>query len=497
MSTNIDVSTAALFADFDAASTDDWVAAARVSLRGRPLESLIARSYEGIDIQPLPHADSAVASSAADSLPGQFPFLRGSTANGYRAQPWLIANQIDIADPDDFNAALKIALANGQTAIMIGEGLRLDQASDIRRALADIDLKRFPLLVWSGGRAPEINRLLQEALSPGDLRRLRGCVGYDPLSVAVCSGSLPTDAFETLAAHVKSVNGASPQLGSISVDATAYHEAGANAVQELAVALAIGVAYLRELGGRGLAVELISSKIRVCLGIGENFFMEVAKFRAIKLLWAQMLRAFGLSARYQRLQLHARGGLRNKTRRDRHVNLLRLTSEALAAALGGVDSVCLPAFDAPLGASDALSRRLSRNLQLILQEEAQLTQLIDPAGGAWHVETLTDQLARKAWARFQDIEAQGGMLAALQSGKIQAEIEAVAERRRRDLAAGESILVGANAYVNEAESLPAAREPEPSVSGETGADALSIDPLTQLRLAEDFEMPQPEAGAEA
>ena len=241
----------------------------------------------------------------------------------------------------------------------------------------------------------------------------------------------------------------------------------------------------------------MARKLHFQLGIGENFFMEIAKFRAIKSLWAQVLRAFGVSTQDQRLWLHARSGLRNKTRRDRHVNLLRLTSEALAAAMGGVDSIWLPAFDAALETSDAFSRRLSRNLQLILQEEMQLTQLIDPAGGAWHVERLTDQLARRAWARFQEIEAQGGMLAALQSGAIQADIATVAQQRQNDLNNSDKILVGANAYVNDAESLPGTQAPKTAVSGEADADEISITPLRPLRLAEAFEKPQSESGADA
>ncbi len=475
--------TEALFAEFDASTYDDWVEAARASLGGRTLERIVSATYEGIDIAPLPHADCVGAGLASDGIRG-----------AGRARPWLIANEIDIAAPDDFNAALKTALANGQTAITVGRSLRLEQAGDTRAALAGIDLPRYPILLLSGGRSPEIYRLLQAPLNEGDLRRLTGCAGYDPLGAAARSGSLPADAFDALAAHVANLEAGSPDLGSIAVDASPYHDAGANAAQELAIALATGVAYLRELGGRGFAAEFAAEKLHVSLGIGENFFMEVAKFRAIKSLWAQMLRAFGVSAASRRIRLHARGGLRNKTRRERHVNLLRLTSETLAAALGGVDSICLPAFDAPSGASDEFSRRLSRNIQLILQEEAQVTKLIDPAGGAWHIERLTDQLARKAWRQFQRIEAAGGILAALQSGAIQAEVATVAERRRQDLAAGKSILVGANAYVNEAEPLPPARSLE---TADSRAYGIRVEPLRPLRLAEDFELPRHAAGAGA
>ncbi len=490
--------TEALFAEFDAATYDDWVEAARASLRGQSLESLVARSYEGIDIEPLPHVDSIGERGTPDGLPGQYPYLRGTTAGGYRAQPWLIANEIDLADPREFNAALREALSSGQTAIVLHDSLQVASARDMRRALAGINLRTYPLFIRGDGRKPIIRyRFLQSALSEDIIRQLSGYAGYDPLASLARTGAMRADAFERLADFVEDAGKYALQMGSVLVDTSAYHEAGANAAQELAIALATGVDYLRAAGAGRLSAALTAGKLRFQLGIGENFFMEIAKFRAIKSLWAQALRAFGVSPQNRRLRLHARGGLRNKTRRDRHVNLLRLTSEALAAAMGGVDSISLPAFDAALGTSDAFSRRLSRNLQLILKEEMQLTRLIDPAGGAWHIETLTDRLARKAWTRFQDIEAQGGMLAALRSGAIQAEIAAIAQQRKHDLASGSKILVGANAYVNEAETLPAARKSPAPDSAAAGADVIRVNPLQPLRLAEAFEKPQSATGAGA
>lgn len=482
--------TEALFAEFDAATNDDWLKAARESLRGRPLESLVARTYEGIDIQPLIGADVLGDGADLDSLPGQYPYRRGTTAAGYRARPWLIAQDIDIAGPDDYNAALRDALANGQTAIVLGDTLALNSADDLRRALAGIDLRHCPLFIRSDGRARRIYRMLQTALRKDEFMHLRGCIGYDPLANLARTGVMPKDAFDRMSAHVAIVAEYAPQLGSITVGTSVYHDAGANAVQELAIALATAAEYLRALGERGLDPDFLARKLQVQLGIGENFFMEVAKFRAVKLLWAQIARAIGIGGEGRKLRLHACSGGRNKTRRDRHVNLLRLTTEALAAAIGGVDSLTIPPFDASLGGADGFSRRLSRNLQLILQEEAQLTEVIDPAGGAWHVELLTDELARRAWKQFQAIEAAGGLLAALQAGRIQSEIEAMAERRRRDAASGEAILVGVNSYVNPDEATPEIRPgSKPDAPDEAGEPTMSATPLMPLRLEEACELP--------
>lgn len=481
----------ALFAEFESATREQWLDAVQKSLRGETFDSLFTQTYEGIEIHPLPHADDLAEIQQQRSLPGQFPYLRGTTAAGYRARPWLIAGELKIRDPREFNQALREALASGQTAITFDDRLQLTSAEDISLALADIDLERFPLLIQSETRAPEIHAWVRAALADEALMSLRGCVGYDPLSALARSGSLPDDAFARLAKHLRHVQEVSPQLGGIAVSTAVYHDAGAHAVQELALAIATGLACLRALNDRGFTVESITTKLHFFLNIGENFFLEIAKFRAFRLLWAQVLRAFDLADANQRLQVHARSGRRNKSRLDAHVNLLRLTTEALSAAIGGVDSIQLASFDQPQGRSDDFSRRLSRNLQLILQEELRLVQLIDPAGGAWHVEKLTDQLARAAWSRFQAIEAAGGLAASLRSGTIQAEIEAVAARRQRDLASGDAVLVGVNRYVDS----DAALTPVPvDADAQPAAESASLQPLTAIRLAEPFEARQAESG---
>ncbi len=473
-----------LFADFDRHTHEDWLAAAHESLRGRDLESLVSHSCEGIDIPPLLGAEAVDEAGSIDSLPGQFPFRRGARAAGYRSQPWLIANELSISQPSAFNAALHEALAGGQTAITLDDALSLDSLSDLRAALDQIDLSRFPLLVSSDWRAPKIYELLRAYMTDDQLAKLTGCAGYDPLSHLARTGQLRKDAFERMAEYVTAVAKASPRLGSIAISTTVYHDAGAHAVQELALALASGVETLRALALRGIDLNLAAERLHFRLGIGENFFMEIAKFRAIKLLWAQVSRAIGIGDSGQRIRLQARGGRRDKTIRDVHVNLLRATAEALAAVIGGVDCLSLAPFDAPLGKSAAFSRRLSLNVQLILAEELRLPEVIDPAGGAWHIERLTDELAQRAWADFQAIEADGGLLAELRSGAILRRIQAIAQRRKQAIANGDAILVGLNQYRNADEPIPPQPEADAASMEAAGGEVMQAQPLPPLRLEE-------------
>ena len=469
----------ALFAQFEAATHDDWLQAARESLRGRRLDSLTSYSYEGIDIAPLLDAEDLADAALHDGLPSQFPFRRGTHAAGYRGRPWLIANEIDICEPAAYNQAMREALAGGQTAVVIGDAPRLESAADLMRALDQIDLRRYPLIVSSDSRAPRLYQWLRSSLSEAELAQLKGVAAYDPLSQLARRGWLDADAYDRLAGHIESVAELSPGLGSLAASTTVYHDAGAHAVQELAYALASGVDMLRELAGRGLDAHLAARKLHFRLGIGEDFCMEIAKFRAIKQLWAQAARAIGIDDEGQRVALHARSGGRSLSRRQAHVNLPRLTIAALAAVIGGVDCLSVAAFDAPLGQSSAFSRRLSRGLQLILSEELRLPELVDPAGGAWHIERLSDELSRQAWREFQAIEAAGGMLSALNAGMIQRQIAAVAERRRGDVAAGDAILVGVNRYVDGDEQLP----DTPASKTKAPADAAIVaEPLPPLRL---------------
>jgi methylmalonyl-CoA mutase len=244
------------------------------------------------------------------------------------------------------------------------------------------------------------------------------------------------------------------------VSSVGYLEGGGSAVEELAFGMATGVAYLRAMQARGIAVETAVRHLRFQFAIGSQFFMEIAKLRAARLLWSQIVAAFGGDTGAQKMWIDGRTAHNNKATYDPSINILRGTSETLAAVLGGVDTLHVAPFDEPIRPPHDFARRIARNTQIILQEESHLTRLIDPAGGAYAVEYLTDQLGRRAWTLFQEVEAMGGMAAALQAGFPQARINTLEEQLQAKIESGEMILVGVNRYTNEEEEALTADAPD-------------------------------------
>ena len=368
------------FADFADSSYDDWLAALRDSLKGGDIDDLATQTPEGIAIHPLPRPFDIER-----GMPGEYPYTRGTNAE---PKPWLVAQEIAIDDPRAFNAALRDALANGQTAIVLGERPHLQTEADIRTALDGIDLARYPVFADEAGVFP----LLQETRGADEIRQLRGCIG-------MASGD-----YRALAERFRAVENAAPNLGCVNINAAKLQDDCTDAVRELAYVLTTGAAVMRGLMERGLSADAVARRLHVTLGIGGDFFMQVAKLRAVRSLWARMIGAYEADGEAQKIRLRAQCDTGAMPADAAHKNLLRLTVAALAASIGGVDSLTLADYNGQ--DDDGLSRRITRNTQLILLLEAQVARHIDAAGGSWHVERLTDELAKRAWAAFAGIEAQ-------------------------------------------------------------------------------------------
>lgn len=461
--------------EFPIPSAADWRKEAEALLDGVPFEKkLVSKTYEGIDLQPIYNQEDIQGLAHLGSLPGNTPYVRGTRSD---ATVWEVAQEIPYGFPKEFNQAAREDLQRGQTALKITldvatrRGIDPDQAApgesglcalslstkeDLERALDGINLERTPLFLEAGSAPVSLFALLLAYLKGKGLSAsvLRGAFEQDPVGDLLIDGLLPQSlktTFNQMATITKWGLRECPQFQTVAVRAHAYQDGGGNAVQELAFALATGVEYLRQLEARGLKIDQIAPRIRFSFAVGGDFFMAIAKFRAARMLWAQIVAASGGNEHSQKMRIHARTSLWNKSQLDPYVNMLRGTTEAFAAVAAGCDSLAVGAFDEVVRPPDEFSRRIARNTQIILRDECRFGHVVDPAGGSYFVEKLTDQLARKSWELFQQVEKQGGMLKALEAGFPQAEVAAVAAKRAEAIAQRRNSLVGVNVYANPTE----------------------------------------------
>ncbi len=457
--------------EFSAPSYEKWRTEAEATLAGVPFEKkLVTRTDEGIDVQPIYRREDIAGLATLGALPGTAPFVRGIRAEN----TWEVAQEIPYGFPRAFNEALRNDLERGQTAVNItldqatrhgidpdvarpGEpglcGVSIATTEDLARVLSGVDLNRVPLFLQPGSAALPLFALLISHLRRHgfDLKKLHGAIEHDPLGELLIDGSLPhslASAFEQMALLTKWALRETPKFATVAVRTHAYHDAGGNAVQELAFALATGVEYLREMDARGITIDDTAPRLRFAFSIGADFFTAMAKFRAARLLWSRAVSASGGNEEAQKMHIHARTSLWNKSTLDPYVNMLRGTTEAFAAVAGGCECLHVAAFDEVVRPPDELSRRIARNTQIILRDECHFNHVIDPAGGSYYVESLTDQLARKAWALFQEIERLGGMSGALAAGVPQQQVNECAAKRADAIAYRRLSLVGVNVYAN-------------------------------------------------
>ena len=463
------------FNEFPPTPYEEWRKVVDKFLKGAPFEKrLVTKTYENIDLQPMYRQEDIEGLPHLDSLPGFAPYLRGTSPLGYVASSWDVAQELPYPTPAAFNEALRADLARGQNAVNlvldrptlagvdadqaeaddVGKGgLSVSSVADLAQALDGVDLESNPIYIQASTSALTFTALLAAlAKQQGkSLAKARGAIGMDPLGQLARDGRLPRDLdgiYAVMAQLAAWAKANAPQLQTITVQGGPYHNGGASTTQELAFALATAVDYVRAMQAHGLSIDDIAPRIRFSLSIGSNFFMEIARLRAARLLWAKIVQAFGGSEASQKMSLHARTSAWNQTVYDPHVNLLRATTEAFSSAVGGCDSLHISPFDELLRVPDEFSRRVARNTHTVLREESHVTRTVDPAGGSWYVENLTDAVGRKTWAIFQEVEKQGGMAKALEAGWPQSQIADTAAKRAANLAKRKDIFVGTNMYPN-------------------------------------------------
>ena len=464
--------------EFTPPTDEEWKAACEALLKGAPFEKkMFTKTYEGITFDPMytrKHTEEILPKSV---MPGMGDYLRGVDAAGYIGRPWGIAQACDETLPSENNELLRHENDKGSTiyhivldsasragidarqAEKVGDlGTSVTTVEDMHTMLAGLDLAKFPLYMYAGANAVPLLSLVAAARRAAgeDVGKLHGIIGADPIGAFVTDGKLPAslDAhYDSLAAAARWATAHAPRVRTVFVRSDVYSSGGANDVQEVAACLATAAAYLRALCERGLTIDEAAAQIAFGFSMGANFFLQIAKLRAVRPIWAQIVKAFGGSAESQKMHIHARPALFFKTIYDPYVNMLRNTTEIFSGVVGGIDSFESAPFDEPIRKGDEFSRRIARNIQIMLQEEFGLLQPIDPAGGSWAVETLTRQMKEKIWAQFQEIEKQGGIVAALRSGSVQEGIAKVLESRFKSADLRKDRIVGNNMYPNMTETL--------------------------------------------
>ncbi|MET9666451.1 methylmalonyl-CoA mutase family protein [Streptomyces sp. NPDC006475] len=425
-------------------------------------DALSTAIEDGISTRPLYTAGDGAYDSAG--LPGFAPFTRGGRPEGGAVSGWDVRQRHDRPDPERTNEAVLADLENGVTSLWLTVGPAGVPVSGMATALKDVYLDLAPVVLDAGAEfdaaARELLRIHEErGLAP---EAALGNLGADPLGHAARTG-----AYDDLAGHTAAAvelarlcHTSRPGLRALTVDALPYHGAGASAAQELGCSLATGVAVLRDLTAAGLSVEAACGQLEFRYAATADQFLTVAKLRAARRVWARVAEACGAGSAGAQRQ-HAVTSPVMMTRRDPWVNMLRTTVASLAAGVGGADAVTVLPFDHALGLPDAFARRIARNTSTILVEESHVGRVIDPAGGSWYVEQLTDEVAQAAWAWFQEIERAGGLPAALRSGLVAERIAATWESRSASLARRREPVTGVSEFPLLAQA-PVERDPAPA-----------------------------------
>ncbi|XXM73810.1 methylmalonyl-CoA mutase family protein [Lysinibacillus sphaericus] len=431
---------------FNPPNLQTWQEAAEKALKGRSIESLHTETYEGIKLKPLFTKEDL---PMIDRVESYIPAVNNKIS---RMQEWKIAQIIKRGTWDELSHALQAAVKRGQNCLSFSmEDMQMDEGFDnfIRGAAVE----NLPLFNIEKDNLDLMERLSSLADSDESLKGSHGVIGFDPISeIGFRQGDCQLDEWAEKTADASS---SFPHIKTIVINTTPYHNQGANAVQELAYAFSTGVHYFDIFQEKGWSPEEIAEKMHVHFSVGSHFFMELSKLRAFKKVWKDILASYGINKELceRFISISAETSQFNKSALDRHVNLLRTGGEAFSAVLSGVDYLVVHPFDSVSGETTPLSERAARNLQLILGEEAHLNKVIDPAGGSYYVEWLTEEVGRKAWSEFLRIDSEGGMAALLKKGDIQESVNKVLEKRFADLSTRSQSMIGTNIYANPEDSL--------------------------------------------
>ena len=457
--------------------TDDektWRSLAEKELRGRPIDDLNWQTLEGIEVKPLYTRDDTIGLDHMGGVPGQEPFTRGVKATMYAGRPWTIRQYAGFSTADESNAFYRKALAAGQQGVsvafdlathrgydsdherVIGDvgkaGVSIDSVEDMKILFDGIPLDKISVsMTMNGAVIPVLANFIVTGQEQGhSLDALSGTIQNDILKEFMVRNTYiypPEPSMRIVADIIEYTSNEMPKFNSISISGYHMQEAGANLVQELAFTLADGKEYVKTAIERGMDIDKFAGRLSFFFAIGMNFFMEVAKLRAARLLWHRIMTDLGAkNPRSKMLRMHCQTSGVSLQEQDPYNNVVRTSYEAMSAVLGGTQSLHTNALDEAIALPTEFAARIARNTQLILQEETGVTNVVDPLAGSYYVEKLTAQIAEEAWELIGEVDDLGGMTKAVVMGMPKMRIEEAAAQRQSNIDRGDQVIVGVNKY---------------------------------------------------
>ncbi len=478
-----------LFTEFTSPTTQEWLDKIEVDLKGADFQKrLVWRTNEGFNVQPFYRREDLASLKTPDAMPGEFPFVRGNKKD---SNAWYVRQNIIVDDPKEANAKALDILNKGIDSL----GFKLPGSMVSKENVeALLDNILCDIVEVNFSTCPRHALELAEILvayfekKGNDKEKVVGSIEWDPMAKMLLKGKDVTPVLEFGPKLVEALKDY-PHFRPVAVSTDVLNNAGAYIVQELGYALAWGNEYLQQLTDAGVDVDLAAKSIKFNMGVSENYFMELAKFRAARLLWAQIVKQYEPKCDCAcQMIVNATTSTYNQTLFDSYVNLLRSQTEAMSAALGGVHSMVVMPFDVTYEKPTDFSDRIARNQQLLIKEESHFDRIVDPGAGSYYIEHLTDALATEAWKIFLKVEEEGGFLAAIKAGTIQDDINATNVKRHGDAAKRKEFLLGTNQFPNFTEKSEGKRaQSSACCCATTTNDEAPFKKLQTTRLAADFE----------
>ena len=474
-----------LFHEFPPIPTESWEEVIQKDLKGADYDKkLVWKTIEGFPVRPYYRNENLNNLDYLMTNPGEFPFTRGNNATNN----WEIRQDIYVEDVKKSNALAHKLINGGVTSIGFVFKTEIDKAG-FASLMVGINPEEIAINFDAVNMSAKYVEFLADYVKTNgfDAQKVKGSNNFDSLGYILINGKsfCGNDSCKCAESMLKEYGNTLPKFKMVSINAKHVNNAGGSAVQELAFGLAMGAEYLRKFAEENISVDDIAKQLQFNFAVGSNYFMEIAKLRAAKFLWAKIVKANNPSCDcYAQMYSHSETSTWNKTIYDPYVNMLRSTTEAMSAVLGGTNSLNVNPFDSTYSEPTEFSLRIARNVQILIKEEAHFDKVVDPAAGSYYIENLTDSIIENAWNLFLQVEEKGGFVAALKEGFIQNEIEATAQKRNKNIETRREIFLGTNQYPNFNEIL--ADKEIKAVHNVEGSDS-TIKPIKLYRGAEAFE----------